>query len=218
MHSIDEQVIRDSELLALDAGLVPDSRQVGGLVYHHRILPKRPIKIITCVRNPLERNRSAFFEAFRFYTGVDPKDWTGSHYTLKSLYLEKMNHTYPIEWFDKEMQALTGIDIYRLPFDKEAGYFNTQVANIDLLILRTDLVDNVKSEVIGQFLNCPSFQLTNYNKGDEKPYADLYQQFKENVYFDREYLGSLFDTQLAKHFFTEEEINAAIKKASSTGI
>jgi len=215
IHSINEQVIRESELLALNQGIVPDSRQVGGLICKHRILPKKPIKIITCVRNPIDRNRSAFFEAFKYHTGVDSSSWDGDLETLKTLYYEKMNHYYPIEWFDKEMKAMTGIDVYSLPFDKEAGYTRSQIENIDLLILRTDLDDEIKSQIIGQFLDCSSFQLTNSNQGNEKPYADLYRQFKENVYFDKKYLESLLDTRFAKHFFSEEEIMATINKTSS---
>jgi len=125
-----------------------------------------------------------------------------------------MNHYYPIEWFDKEMQTMTNVDVYSLPFDKQSRYTRSQIGHIDLLILRIDLSDDVKSQVIGDFLECPSFELTNYNKGEEKPYADLYQEFKENVYFDREYLQSLFDTKLAKHFFSEDEINTSINKVS----
>ena len=215
IHSINQQVIRESELLALNKGIAPDSRQVGGLIYQHRITPKKPIKIITCVRNPLDRNRSAFFEVFKYHTGVAPTSWNENLDTLKTLYHEKMNHYYPIEWFDKEMQTMTDIDVYSIPFDKRARYTRSQIGHVDLLILRTDLADDVKSKVIGDFLECPSFLLTNYNKAEEKPYADLYQEFKENVYFDRSYLESLFNTKLAKHFFSEEEISEAMNRASS---
>lgn len=201
IHSLNDRLIKDSEAIALKHGIIPDSRQVGGLIYKHRLQSKKPIKIITCVRDLLDRNMSAFFEAFEYHTGVRVEDWNGSQAELLELFLDKLDHDYPIDWFEKEFQQMTGIDIYNLEFDTETKWSHHRIENIDLLILRTDLDDQAKSSVIADFLGCNTFQLKRYNEGAKKSYSSLYQSFRSTSDFGRAYLDKLYQSKIMTHFF-----------------
>ncbi len=212
IHSLDDHKIKESEALALSHHIIPDSRQVGGLIYQHQLKQNKPIKIITCVRDPLERNLSAFFEAFQYHTGVRPEDWKGSQEELLQVYHTKLDHDYPILWFEDELERMTGINVYDLAFDHSLMWSSQKIGNIDLLILRTDLADKIKSQVLREFLGCESFELKRYNVGSNKPYSLLYRHFLESAVFPQAYLSRLYDTQYANFFYSKEEIKASIGK------
>ncbi|MCG6535560.1 MAG: hypothetical protein L7F78_12915 [Syntrophales bacterium LBB04] len=50
-----------------------------------------------------------------------------------------------------------------------------------------------------------NFQLKNGNTSDEKPYRELYNQFK-SFPLPVEFVEAAYSTRLARHFYTELEI------------
>ena len=214
IHSLDIAEINRAQRIAQANGIVLDSRQTGGLIYEHRVKPKKPLKIISCIRDPLSRNISAFFEAFAYHTGHQPDEWTGSLDDLKKIYRDKLDHDYPLDWFDKELNRMLGVNIYDHPFDTDLGYASYDFDNIQLLVISTDLDDTLKSQTIARFINAPTFTLKRYNEGSQKSYAALYQQFKEKIIFDESYLDSLYHSKYARHFYSEFQIRLSREAAT----
>lgn len=196
-------------------GILPDSRPVGDLIYHYKILPRKPLKIITCVREPIARNISAFFDAFEFYTGTNPKSWNGSFETLSKQYHQLLPHEFPLNWFDNEFHKMTSIDIYQQSFNPKKKFNIYKKENIEILLLRTDL-DNLRmAEEIGKFLNIHEFKLNSYNVGENKAYAEAYKDFKQNIKFKEAYVSQMLNSKYTRHFFSGDEITELLNTYNS---
>lgn len=93
-----------------------------------RIANGRPLKIITAVRNPLIRFKSAFLQNIESHL-------VGKHaYGLRwpapvrltdeqlSDMLRKFELDFQMEWFERELEPLTGINVYSRRFPSERGF------------------------------------------------------------------------------------------------
>lgn len=200
-------------------------------------IKKRPIKIITGIREPISRDISAFFH------GSDRDIWPlityGHNFWLylfgdysrceklnvqalrkractfeKSLndsfeHLSKSIIEYKSDeflWFDYEIKALFGVDIYDYPFDREKGYTVIEQDNIQILVYKCEKLNQLE-KVIGEFIEDPEFSLVNANQGEEKVYSYVYKKFKEEVKLNRQYFDYYYaDNPRLKHFYTDSEI------------
>lgn len=63
-------------------------------------------KIITLVRDPIERNISAFFENFRRFVGIPFKDNNFTIEEIKDIFLERFPHNQAIDWYDIEFKGI----------------------------------------------------------------------------------------------------------------
>lgn len=215
VHTFDIEKIKHSELLCKEKGVVPASRQVGHLIYKHRILPEKPLNIISTVRDPISRNISAFFEAFFYHVNKTTESWNGTMEELMNEYfIKKMNHNYPLEWFENEFKLMTGFDVYKHPFDKDEKYIRLKFKNINILIFRVDVPDHSKSEIIADFLGVSEFELINKNIGSKKKYSTLYQKFINETRLPTSYVEEMLDSQFARHFYSYTEREMLFKKYS----
>ncbi len=206
IHTLDKKINEQAELSCQERGIVPASRPVGDLIYQFRIKANRPLKIITSVREPIERNISAFFEAFEYYLGIPPKLWEGDIDQLVQAYYKYLPHEFPLEWFDKEFLRMTSINVFEKSFDVTKKSITYTDKNIEVLLLRTDLNDNKMSEEIRRFLGVSTFTLNSHNIGEQKPYAELYNKFKKKIFFNQDYLTNMLESKYTKHFYSENEI------------
>jgi hypothetical protein len=71
-------------------------------------------------------------------------------------------------WFDAQIKAVFGIDVFAESFPTHAGYkiFSSQKA--DLLLFRLEDLDACASKAINEFLEIENFMLANTNIGKEK--------------------------------------------------
>ncbi len=212
IHTMNQEKIDRAYDLCREKGLWPDAKSLGGLIFNRKVRKRKNVKIISLVRDPISRNVSAFFEVFRYHVGVDSAAFTGDMEMLRQPFLNKLNHDFPLLWFEEELKPTIGIDVYAQPFDTEKGYKIFQKENIDLLILRTDLADSEKALIVQTFLGIPDFRLVNFNVGAEKKYAALYQSFKEQLVLPTAYLNRMLDSTYCQHFYTHEEIQSFREK------
>ncbi len=205
LHSLQKQRIDWEYQTCRKKGWWPDSRSVGDLIYQQKIKTKQPIKIITAVREPIERNVSAFFEVFKYYNGVEARKFDGNQSDLQQQFLEKIPHLFPLEWLDKELKKCLDIDLYLSDFDPVQKYAYYQKNNLKLLLWRVDLDDQEKEEQIISFLGLNKFKLTNTNIGSTKDYAQLYQDFKMQLELPKSYLEQLLESKYCHHFYSYSE-------------
>jgi len=163
------------------------------------------IKIITLVREPIARCLSEFFHhlSFNVYAEI-------SFENALIRYL-RMSVGRQFNWFDSELKAIFGIDIYAHPFDKEKGYSIIKQGNVEVLAMKMEKLNSLES-VIGEFIGAPQFKLINGNEGNNKIYKHLYKDVKNAIkipldIFDRHYKNPKMD-----HFYSEEEKTAFLKK------
>lgn len=200
-------------------------------------IKKRPIKIITGIREPISRDISAFFQ------GSDEKIWPlmsngnvwlylfSDFSKYESLNIDELkkricildkslndsfdflcreiveNKADEFSWFDYEIKSLFGIDVYAYPFNKEKGYSVIEQGNIKILIYKLEKINQLE-EIIGEFLAEPKFSLKNENQGGEKIYSYVYKKFKKEIKLNKQYFDYYYnDNSKLKHFYTESEIN-----------
>lgn len=167
--------------------------------------PRLPVKIITLVRDPFERNISAYFENNRAIR----KGFQLNQENLKKLiddFLNNSNHLGPQRWFENEFEPALGVDIFAHPFDPVSEWGIIRQAPYDILVLRTTLDDSKKSELISDFLELPGVNIERRNSTTDKSLKKLYQEFKNTVVFPEDLGQQILECRYTQHFFTAAEI------------
>ncbi len=182
-------------------------------LYHWAIVNARPLNIISLTREPIGRNVSAFFENFERDTGVPYTKANFPIEELKAIFLSNYAHEIPLNWFDDNILANFGIDVFSTPFPKN-GISTYSHNNVELLVMRLEISDNEKVAAINNFLGLDRFQLHNYNIGEEKNYSTTYKTFKNKVKFSPDYIDKMCEYKYFNHFYSREAINEAREKWS----
>lgn len=211
-HSLNVNTAQEEVRYCFDNGIYPGSRSPVFLIQEKIISKQKDYKMISLFRDPIERNISAFFDAFELYVGVKPKDYKGDLGQLETLFHKHLPYTYPLRWFDDIFFNDTKINVYDYEFNAELGHAVIKHNGIDVLIMNCYLDDGLKERLTGDFCNLKSFSLTNTNITAHKASRDLYKAFKDFIKFDEAYLEEYYSSKYAKHFFTETQRKKAIEK------
>lgn len=180
--------------------------------YKQIVRNQRKVKIISLVRNPVECMMSAFAPEVR--ASADPI--TGyQHLSTRELsdqfragYFDRQRHLLKLNWFDDEFKAALGIDAYNYPFPKEAGYVRFQEGPCDVLIMRSELDDEMKSRVVSEFVGTTDLKIIRTRTGEKQPYGEIYKVFKERVAVPETYMDTIVNSRFAQHFFTPAMLSA----------
>ena len=168
--------------------------------------------MITLVRDPVQRNVSAFFQNL---TEVIPDVYERhargemSVAEVTSAFLERYDHNAPLDWFETQLQPVFGIDVL-------ASCCSTPVAacaiyeaeHARLLLIRVEDLSTCGPTAIADFLGLDKFELVTANIGREKRYHGLYAEFEAEVHLPQSYLTRMYDGRVARHFYTDAEIDA----------
>lgn len=171
--------------------------------------------IISLVRDIIARNVSTFFYAL---SGFIP-DWEVrlknnalSIDDLHEIYLSKNSYTITAEkWFDEQVSPVFGIDVYETPFPTNTGYKIFSSEKVDLLVMRMENLSNCAVPAIYEFLGLNGFDLQRINTGDERPAGELYRLFKSKP-LPLEYVTYMYSSKLARHFYSEAELEMFTQK------
>lgn len=171
-------------------------------------------KIISLVREPIKRDISAYMEAF-YPSWVDLKE--EASFDLKQNVTDFLNRNAGTEYgylFDyyHVFYDITGLDIYRYPFDREKGYGIIREKNWEILLLKLEKLDDNVS-VIADFLEISDFQLYTKNVGADKRYRYLYKNLWDDLeipqkVIDKYYIGN----ERMDYFYTDSEKIAFLNK------
>ncbi len=212
IHSLDELEEQKHIDLCKANKLYPGSRTPVFLINREILFKKRTFKVISLFRNPIERNLSAFFEAFEIHMGVPAQLYKGSLEEIETAFHDKLNHNYCKNWFENQFMNGLGINVYQSPFDKQIGYDFISKENKEILLLKSDLEDSLKEKLVRNFCNLENLTLKNVNITSAKKEATLYIDFKKHIKFSKEYLENQLESRYMNHFFTEEEKIGLYKK------
>ncbi|ACK64155.1 conserved hypothetical protein [Rippkaea orientalis PCC 8801] len=164
-------------------------------------------KIITLVREPIGKNISDFFE------NLDNDVWYRNEYIghknvdeLMEHFLNEFPHEAVLTWLDRHITNVFGIDILGKDFPKNKGYQIFKTDNIEILLIRMEDINLKIVEAMREFMNIENFTLSKVNIGDEKKYANKYQQFKQSINLPESYLNKMYNSKYTKHFYSENEI------------
>lgn len=168
-------------------------------LYRYHQSTSSPIKIITLVREPVTRNLSAFFQNFRRDTGQSVEECDLSAVELKRKFMSNYPHEIPLVWFDNNLRKHFQIDVYDYPFP-DCGHLRMSNQQVEVLLMRHDLANSLKEELVGEFVDLKEFQLKDYNVGAEKQYAHLYAKLQQ-AKLPLKHLYYLASSKYMHHFF-----------------
>jgi len=172
--------------------------------------PEKNLKIINLVRDPVALKVSALFQIMENYI----PDWTKRLKAgnlrmadLDDLFYTKKEFGFSglERWHDQQIKALWGIDVYASAFPTENGYQFYQSRNVDLLLIRLEDLNKVSKQVFNQFLGLEEFEIISTNIGTQKPYAELYKEFKKRPLHE-DFINQAYATRFARHFYAPQEI------------
>jgi hypothetical protein len=177
-------------------------------VIRRAIRRRRTLKIITLVRDPIGRNVSMYFHDLHYwlayyFSEVRP-DRVGraDMNTLIDCFRETFDHTYPLDWFDKELKRLTGIDVYEHAFDRATGCTKIDRDGVSLLVIQTEKLRecwHAVEEFCGRKL-----ELREDNRSARKWYGTLYASFLDTYSLNADELERIYSSRYATFFFSEE--------------
>ena len=176
-------------------------------------------KIVTLIRDPVARNVSTFFENLEIQSYNQKEFVIASDYyniaactihsdevqTLTELFFEKVRHDSPLEFFERELKGVFGVDVFATEFPKAKGYQIFKDLCADVLLIRLEDLDRCASRAFKEFLGIENFRLVHENIATQKIYGSLYSKFKEEIRFPGSYLDKFYDSKLMKHFYSEQE-------------
>jgi Putative capsular polysaccharide synthesis protein len=184
-----------------------------------KIKKARQLKIVTLVREPLIRDYSHFMYHMdelvrnRYLSPNDPlPDACAEGIRKRATQNGKCEYGYQFEWFDKELKAVFGIDVYGHPFDHEKGYSIIKQDDVEVLVIKLEKLNDLE-QVIGEFVGAPHFKLINANEASRKEYRGLYRSIRESVKIPRQVVSLYYDgNRFMDHFYSAEEKKTFLKK------
>ncbi len=192
----------------------------GGDISSSFLHDSEKMKIISLVRDPIERSVSQYFQFFQidgyfiYDAGYDDSDL--------NVYQKIANHMEQgikigecgsmFEWFNHEIKAALDLDVYQHNFDKERGYQIIRQNNVELLLIKTEKLNDCQ-KVIEEFVEAKNFKLVNDNIGNQKPYKFVYDEIKKSIQIPEHIINFYYKGNKAMdHFYTEEEKQNFIRK------
>lgn len=213
-YALEQRGVFAFQIHTLNPTKLIENQQPGTAVwaYRHIIAPGRPAKIISLYRDPLAVMISDFFPKLRWITG-QKNAW--QHHSVDELcdifntrYFGEGRHLEKLNWYEQEMQASLGINVYDHPSPRDTGSVQFRHGHYDVLLIRTELDDAIKAPVIGAFAGLDDFALIRRNEGETKDYGSIYRAFKQQLAVPADRLKEIYESRFAQHFFTPEEIQA----------
>ncbi len=185
----------------------PTDNMVHGRAIHERLIkPRHKAFVITLVREPIARNISSYFHNLNIYWRQRDAHANVPFDKLVEGFVSYPLNAVPLEWFDREFKPALGIDIYEHPFPREQGFMRFSTDHYEVLVMRHDLDDRQKERCIQELLGVQDVAIRPVNTAAEKPYAEVYRHFVENVRLPESYISEMLDSKYTRHFYTSEEI------------
>lgn len=181
----------------------------------------RPVYIVSLVREPVARDISDIFQNQRIHQDIfSGNDEEEIQYKIERKVLEMFaGYDYAKDhactWYDKELKAAFGIDVFSIKFDTEAGYQIIERNGVDLLLLRLeDLEDNLVF-ALNKMFGCDCFgcsDVRNANLSESKSSAQLYKKVRNNTRLSMSVLDHIYSSRYFVHFYGKDGARKFIGK------
>lgn len=167
--------------------------------------PRKRIKVITLVREPVEREISDLFQ--NPVPAYETDDLTTVNTGELVEKLKSNDFLYPHSWFDTEFREFTGIDIYKLPFDNRKGFIIHRSGRFDVLCIKLEQLESCYREAFRLFLNLQVEKLSPANETKDKKSHLRYKEVKGSLKLHPAKLSQVYGSPYSRHFYSQEEIS-----------
>jgi hypothetical protein len=163
-------------------------------------VPIPKVQIIAAVRDPVGLALSSVFENHQyFFQNLHEATLDDFVSVLSRPRLYRFQ-----DWFDLELNALTGLRLYQKSFPHETGYAIYENSFARALIYRFDALPKLRV-MLRELLGCEVPDMIIRNRGTAKAYGDLYSWAKANVRLPAEFVAAQLNSRMIRHFYSPEE-------------
>lgn len=160
-------------------------------------------RIISLVRDPIERNLSALFESWEVY----PPSYSQAEGPSALAEWFVMNFDYSVlNWFDHEIINSTRINIYNTPFDHNSKKLLIETDRIKIMVLRKEDSQIQKKKNLEDFLDIPEINIGYSNISDLKNRSALWNTMRTSAKVSSILLDNVYKSRMVRHFYTDYEI------------
>ncbi|WP_446371922.1 putative capsular polysaccharide synthesis family protein [Coleofasciculus sp. G3-WIS-01] len=175
----------------------------------------RKLKIISIVRDPLQRNISDFFQNIEQYFPNFAQRFSSGQLRIDDIIETFWDNQgawgvdYAKRWFNRELKAVLGIDVMAVQFPKDKGYVVIQHPdkNIEILLVKFESFNQCLERSLCDFFGLKQIQIKLANVSQKKDYYQAYKEFQGLIRFPKDYLDNIYRNPLMYQFYTEAEIN-----------
>lgn len=225
VHELDQQIEDRLRVNAVTKGdLGPSRRELEGMLHlRGRIAAGADdLTLVTMVREPVGRAVSSFFQAHRS-TGIDmtrhepdPADVATTAELLHGRLVHLIEST--DRWFDRQMLAVFGVDLFEVPFDTDRGVLVHQRPTFRQAVIRLDRLDEAWSTTLPELLGRRVGPLRPANVGAAKRYGAHLRATMEGFRLTPEELDAAASSRVVRHFFSGPERDGLVRRWSSPGL
>lgn len=181
-------------------------------VREHVLRAAAPVRMVSLVREPIGFNLSNYTYFGRAYWMRT--FWRGSPWRSTAWLMDHFLKTFPHEssslWWEHEFKATTGIDVLARGFDAARGWQRYTNERFDCLVLRADVPDATKAQVLNEWLGVSGITVERENANDTQSAPGVYERMKSAMSGQRDYVDRMLDLTASRVFFTPEQ-RAAIR-------
>lgn len=186
-----------------------------------RIIIKRrnKIKIITLVRDPLNRDISHYFQDIQYWLTLhnlnakaDIRDENID--ALVDCFEHTYNFDYARNWFENEVSRFCKMNVTDIEFDKVRGIGYLNKGKFEILVIRMDKLDGLEDE-ISKFAN-KKIVMRRVNDSSKKWYSEAYKDFRTRYVPSDDVLNKIFSSPWLAAFFSSEDIESWKKEATAS--
>jgi hypothetical protein len=180
------------------------------------------VQVVTLVRDPIAREVSGLFQNPEF-APTTLRDRNG-HYdverTIESLE-NKLSAVdacdYVHNWFDRELRATFGIDVFAAPFPKERGWAVLCNERARVLVLRMEELDRILGPALAEFLGLDEEPTAaSGNVRSERPEGGDYRDVLAALRLPRRVCERIYDHRFSRHFYSDAMLADFIQRWSAT--
>lgn len=110
-------------------------------------------------------------------------------------------------WFDQQVKAHFGIDVFAEPFDQARGWQVYEGEDARMLLIRQESFGELPL-AMATFYGLPAvpLQVPHENRADEHGYDDPYREAKRKIRLPTSLLETAYSGRYARHFYSEAEL------------
>lgn len=110
------------------------------------------------------------------------------------------------DWFDQELRATTGIDVYDVPFPHHEGARSYSNGRFRALVVRAEDLDEIGPRTIATFLALAApLEIHRRNEGTAGNPHSAYRHFVDHVPLPDGLVDTVYATPMARHFYSDTE-------------
>ena len=111
---------------------------------------------------------------------------------------------YAHNWFDRELRAMFGIDVFAAPFPKEQGWTVLCNERARVLVLRMEDLDRTLGPALAEFLGLDEEPNTaSGNVRSERPEGNDYRDVLAALRFPRHICERIYNHRFSRHFYSD---------------